>query len=164
MDSSVHYSSVKQDWGTPQSVFAPLHAEFNFVVDVACTRANSLCNSGISFPEYDALAESWAAWVNDTDPSICWDAACWMNPPYGRELKRWVQKAWDEKANGVSTVCLLPARTDTRWWAIFWDHENHCTRDARDEVRFIKGRIRFEGAEHGAPFPSAVVVLRGAVT
>jgi site-specific DNA-methyltransferase (adenine-specific) len=87
-----------------------------------------------------------------------------MNPPYGREIVQWIQKAWDEKANGVTTVCLVPARTDTQWWSIFWDHENHVPRDWEDEVRFVKGRIRFEGAPASAPFPSAIIVMRGETT
>ena len=84
-----------------------------------------------------------------------------MNPPYGREIGDWIQKAWDEKQNGVTTVCLVPARTDTKWWSIFWDHDIHRVRDPSDEVRFVKGRIRFDGAPAAAPFPSAIIVLRG---
>jgi site-specific DNA-methyltransferase (adenine-specific) len=87
-----------------------------------------------------------------------------MNPPYGREIVQWIQKAWDEKRLGVTTVCLVPARTDTKWWSIFWDHERHHTRSPHDEVRFVKGRIRFEGAPASAPFPSAIIVMRGEAT
>ena len=157
----VHYSSDKMDWATPWELFRQLDAEFKFNVDVCATLENRKCMQFVS-PEQDALT---VAWANLRGP-------CWMNPPYGRELKRWVQKAYDEKANGVTTVCLVPSRTDTRWWSIFWDHERHHTRCPHDEVRFIKGRIRFEVAhpdEQGnptqrlnpAPFPSAIVVLRG---
>jgi len=160
---SIHYSSDKMDWCTPDSIFDPLNEEFRFELDVACTVDNSLCPHGIAIDEgYSGLTEDWAGWVTPS-PAICW-----MNPPYGRELSKWVQKAWDEKRNGCTTVCLIPARTDTKWWAIFWDHEKHRLRtdqwpklQPHDEVRFIKGRIKFKGAKHAAPFPSAIVVLRG---
>lgn len=50
----------------------------------------------------------------------------------------------------MTVVALLPARTDTRWW-------HDCVMKAK-EIRFIKGRLRFDGHKHNAPFPSAVVV------
>lgn len=75
-----------------------------------------------------------------------------MNPPYGREIGHWVQKAYESAARGRAiVVCLLPARTDTRWWHEF------C---AQAEVRFIKGRLKFGNATSGAPFPSAIVIFR----
>jgi site-specific DNA-methyltransferase (adenine-specific) len=74
-----------------------------------------------------------------------------MNPPYGRSIKLWLAKASREAAAGATVVCLLPARTDTTWW-----HE-YCS---AAEVRFLRGRIRFGGCKSGAPFPSAVVVMR----
>ncbi len=147
----VHHSSEKMDWGTPDSIYRPLEEEFNLQLDVACTLSNCKSRHGLTIENFDALEEGWAQY----------DKACWMNPPYGRELPKWIQKAWDEKQKGVTTVCLIPARTDTRWWAIFWDHTHNCTRDVRDEVRFVKGRIKFVGADNSAPFPSAIVVLRG---
>ncbi len=150
----VHHSSEKMDWGTPWDIFTPLDAEFRFGLDVCASKENTKCHFFITEEDVpDGLNADWSKAMYQT---------CWMNPPYGRiELPKWIQKAWDEKQEGVTTVCLVPSRTDTRWWAIFWDHENHRPRDPRDEVRFIKGRIKFIGAENAAPFPSAIVVLRG---
>ncbi len=151
----VHHSSEKMDWETPDSIYAPLHDEFDFGLDVACSLTNCKSKLGLYVGEYDGLDSEW-------NGCRILGQACWMNPPYGRiELPKWIQKAWDEKQKGVTTVCLVPARTDTRWWAIFWDHVNHRPRDPRDEVRFVKGRIKFVGADNVAPFPSAIVVLRG---
>ena len=147
--NSVHYSSDKTDWETPPALFDELHGEFGFALDVCATAENTKCNAFLGVYQ-DALTVPWPATM------------CWMNPPYGRELGKWIQKAWDEKQSRTTTVCLVPARPDTKWWAIFWDHERHHTRSPHDEVRFIKGRIKFEGAKHAAPFPSAIVVLRGA--
>ncbi len=146
----VYHSSDKMDWGTPNSVFDPLDAEFNFTLDVCASSDNAKCFDYFDEKE-DGLAQEWKG------------HQCWMNPPYGREIGQWVQKAWDQKHKGVTTVCLIPARTDTKMWSIFWDHDCHKTRDAFDEVRFIKGRVKFEGAEQGAPFPSAIIVMHGVV-
>jgi len=146
------YMPVAQraDWGTPLRFFLALDAEFRFDLDVCASDVNTKVSGNYYTPADDALVNPWAQ-----DGPVCW-----MNPPYGREIPRWVQKAWDEAGKGATVVCLLPARTDTRWWAIFWDHDHHRPRHDGDEVRFIKGRLRFEGAEASAPFPSVVVVMR----
>jgi hypothetical protein len=78
-----------------------------------------------------------------------------MNPPYGRTVGEWMRKAWESVASGEAelVVCLVPSRTDTGWWHDY---------AARGEVVPIRGRVRFGGAKNSAPFPSAVVVFRGA--
>lgn len=75
-----------------------------------------------------------------------------MNPPYGREIGKWVRKAYESSLGGTTVVCLLPARTDTRWW------HDYCM---KGEIRFIRGRLKFGGHKNSAPFPSAVVIFRG---
>ena len=74
-----------------------------------------------------------------------------MNPPYGRVIGTWMQKAYQEsrKQNTV-VVCLIPARTDTAWW------HNYAM---RGEIRLVRGRLKFGGCKNCAPFPSAVVIL-----
>lgn len=74
-----------------------------------------------------------------------------MNPPYGRQIGKWVKKASESRA---IVVCLLPARTDTKW---FHDYVL-----GKAEIRFVKGRIKFGNAKAGAPFPSMVAVFRNA--
>jgi len=81
-----------------------------------------------------------------------WTGVCWCNPPYGREIEKWVKKAYISAIEGATVVMLLPARTDTRWF--------HDWIYGKTEIRFIRGRLKFGGAEHGAPFPSMVVVFR----
>lgn len=76
-----------------------------------------------------------------------------MNPPYGRSIGLWMAKAYEESMRGALVVCLVPARTDTRWWHDY---------AMKGEIRLYKGRIRFVGAKASAPFPSAVVVFRPA--
>jgi site-specific DNA-methyltransferase (adenine-specific) len=74
-----------------------------------------------------------------------------MNPPYGRDIKNWVKKAYESDA---TVVCLLPSRTDTSWW------HDYCMKS--DDIRFIRGRLKFGGSKNSAPFPSVVVVFKGA--
>jgi site-specific DNA-methyltransferase (adenine-specific) len=69
-----------------------------------------------------------------------------MNPPYGLEIGKWIQKASQHKV-----VCLLPARTDTRWF--------HDFIYGKAEIRFIKGRLKFGGQKNSAPFPSMIVIF-----
>jgi hypothetical protein len=75
-----------------------------------------------------------------------------MNPPYGRTIARWMAKAVESAAAGATVVCLVPARTDTAWWHDY---------AVKGEIRFLRGRLKFGGAQHSAPFPSAVVIFRG---
>jgi hypothetical protein len=75
-----------------------------------------------------------------------------MNPPYGRQIKLWVKKAYESSLNRATVVCLLPARTDTSWW------HDYCSKGS---VEFIRGRLKFGGSKNSAPFPSAVVVFSG---
>jgi len=76
-------------------------------------------------------------------------STAWCNPPYGREIGKWVKKAAESKA---LVVMLLPARTDTAW---FHDYIYH-----KAEIRFIRGRLKFGDGKNSAPFPSMVVVFR----
>jgi site-specific DNA-methyltransferase (adenine-specific) len=76
------------------------------------------------------------------------------NPPYS-QIGRWVEKAFYEgQKDNTVVVMLIPARTDTRWFHNFILH--------RSEVRLLKGRLHFSGAKNSAPFPSMVVIFRGA--
>ena len=76
----------------------------------------------------------------------------WLNPPYGREIGKWVRKAYEESLKPDTTVvCLLPARTDTKW---FHDYVLPA-----GELEFIRGRLKFGGQKNAAPFPSMVVIF-----
>ena len=136
---SVHFSSLSGEWSTPQGVFDELDREFNFTLDVCATAENAKCIIFIG-KEGNGLKLSW------------W-GTCWMNPPYGREIGKWLKKAYETSLEGFTVVCLIPSRTDTRWW-----HEYVMK---ADEIRFIKGRLKFGGHKNSAPFPSAIVVFRG---
>lgn len=129
-------SSNTDMWATPQDFFNKLNAEFNFQCDVCAIDDNAKCDKYYS-PEEDGLQQEW-------------QGVCWMNPPYGRVIGEWVKKAYESSLNGATVVCLLPARTDTKWW-----HE-YCM---KGEIRLVKGRLKFGDGKNSAPFPSAVVIF-----
>ena len=76
-----------------------------------------------------------------------------MNCPYGREISKWVEKAYNENKKGTLVVCLLPARTDTNWFHKYIYNQH--------EIRFIKGRLKFNDGKQAAPFPSMLVIMKG---
>jgi phage N-6-adenine-methyltransferase len=136
----VHFSSRSCEWATPPELFAALAAEFGpFDLDVCATAEDAKCARYFTQAE-DGLRQRWSGRV-------------WMNPPYGRAIGQGMHKALEVARSGEAdvVVCLVPARTDTRWWHDY---------AARGEVRFLPGRVRFGGGQNSAPFPSAVVVFR----
>ena len=143
MRQGAHLSQVpaRTDWATPWPLFRELDAEFHFTLDVCATPENAKCQRFFT-PEDDGLTESWGREV------------CWMNPPFGRFIEKWIQKAYYASLGGATVVALVPSRTCTWWW--------HNYAEKASERRFIRGRIKFEGAEHNAPFPCAIVVFRPA--
>ena len=137
---NVHFSSKKMDWATPWELFRAWDISHGpFTLDVCATSDNSKCSSFFT-PAINGLWQKWGG-------------TCWMNPPYGREIGRWIAKAVGEvhKGHADRVVCLLPARTDTAWW--------HDLVIPYGDIHFLRGRVRFEGAEHAAPFPSAIVIF-----
>jgi phage N-6-adenine-methyltransferase len=129
---SVHFMSQRMDWQTPAAVFKELDDEFHFMFDPAMPNYKEL--------NFDGLTDNWGS-------------CNFVNPPYGRELPKWIAKGYTEWQKGNTVVFLIPSRTDTRWW------HDYCMK--ADEIRFIKGRLKFKGAKFNAPFPSAVIVFRG---
>ena len=136
MNREAMFSSKTDLWETPQDFFDNLNEEFRFQTDVCALPENAKCKHFYT-PEQDGLVQEWSG-------------SCWCNPPYGRQIGKWVRKASESKA---TTVLLIPARTDTAWF--------HDYIYGKAEVRFIRGRLRFSGAKFNAPFPCMVVVFRG---
>lgn len=141
MMTSGMYTSNTAEWATPRAFFEALDKEFHFTLDPCATAENAKCAKFYT-KETDGLAQSWRG-----ERVFC-------NPPYGREIGKWVKKAHEETVGGgVDIVALLlPARTDTRYF-----HEYIYN---RHEVRFVRGRLHFNESTAGAPFPSMVVVMR----
>ena len=131
-------SSTTDLWATPQDFFDQQNALYGpFDLDVCADKTNAKC------PVYfdkavDGLAQTWTG-------------KCWMNPPYGREIGRWIKKAYESAVNGTVVVCLVPARTDTKWWHDY---------AMKGKIIFIRGRLKFGNAKNSAPFPSALVIFK----
>lgn len=130
MNTKVMFSSLHLDWRTPKEVLKKLEEEFGYLFDPC------------PYPKpknFDGLRFSWRK-------------RNFVNPPYGREIGKWCKKAYEESLKGKLVVMLIPSRTDTKWW------HNYIMK--AKEIRFIKGRLKFEGYEGGsAPFPSAIVIF-----
>jgi len=145
---AVHHSSNTHLWATPQDLFDRLNAIHGFTLDVCALPENAKCAKFYT-PDMDGLAQDWK------------NNICWMNPPYGREIGKWVKKAYDAtfmgwQHGGAKVVCLLPARTDTKWW--------HDYVIPHGKIEFLRGRLKFVGAascghSNSAPFPSAIVIF-----
>ena len=131
-------SSSNHDWETPQYLFDELNAEFGFTLDPCASPENAKCEKFFTIQE-NGLAQSWE------------DNVVFCNPPYGTQIQKWVRKSYFEAQKGAVVVMLIPSRTDTRWWHEFV---------SQGEVRFIKGRLKFQGAQYNAPFPSCIVIFR----
>jgi phage N-6-adenine-methyltransferase len=136
MNTDLMFSSKTDLWATPQDFFDKLNALHGFEIDVCATPENAKCNKYYTVSD-DGLAQQW-------------QGVCWMNPPYGRDIKAWMKKAYESSLNGAKVVCLVPARTDTQWWHDY---------AMKGQIEFIKGRLKFGGHKDSAPFPSAVVVF-----
>ncbi len=134
--SNVHFSSATDMWATPQEFFAKLNAVHAFTLDACATVENAKCERYYT-PEQDGLKQEW-------------NGVVWMNPPYGREISKWMEKAYESSLKGAKVVCLVPARTDTAWWHDY---------AVRGQIEFLRGRLKFGNAKHSAPFPSAVVTF-----
>ena len=132
------FSSKTDLWETPQKFFDGLDAEFHFDLDVCAIPENAKCSAYYT-PEMDGLTQPWYG-------------RCWCNPPYGREIGKWVKKAAQSAEEGSLIVMLLPARTDTRWF-----HEYIY---GKAEIRFVCGRLKFGGGNCNAPFPSMICIFR----
>ena len=123
------FTSASQHWSTPKELYDALDKEFNFNDDPCPLKG-----------EIDGLHREWGTKV-------------FLNPPYGRAIGRWLATAWLESCKGKLVVCLIPSRTDTRWW--------HDFVMKADEIRFLRGRLKFSNHKNSAPFPSAIVIFRG---
>ena len=123
MMTSGMYASSTCEWETPQALFDWLDAAYHFECDVCATAENAKCAKYYD-RETDGLKQTWTG-------------VCWMNPPYGREIGKWMHKALDSARAGAVVVCLVPARTDTAWW--------HDTVMQGGQIHFLRGRLKFGG-------------------
>lgn len=135
---AIHFSSKSPEHYTPANILA-------LVLDVLGDIDLDPCGNSRGAPnvpaarhytsEDDGLAQEWAGRV-------------FMNPPYGNDIKHWVEKLCESYESGqvAEAIALVPARTDTRWFR----------RMEKYHVCFVTGRLTFVGNDDPAPFPSAL--------
>lgn len=139
MNNAYMPKSKSVEWSTPQDFFDKLNNEFNFTVDVASTANNAKCANYYTENE-NGLVQNWGG------------QRVWCNPPYGKDMPKWIEKAYNERNNAECIVMLIPSRTDTRAF--------HNWIYGVAEIRFVKGRLKFGEMNQAAPFPSMVVIYR----
>lgn len=133
-------SSKSNEWSTPKDFYDSLHLEFNFTLDPCATNDNHKCDKFYTL-EDNGLAKSWVG------------EKVFMNPPYGGHTGDWIKKAYEESKNKNTTVvCLIVSSTDRSYW-----HEYIFPYAA--EIRFIRGRLKFNNSKNTAPFASAIVIF-----
>lgn len=131
--------TMREDWCTPQPLFDKLNAEFHFTFDGAADASNAKC------VRFDDGVFGSLPWTGEV---------VWLNPPYGyKNLDKWIGKSYRESKNGATVVCLVPAHTGQPWW-------HDWVIGKASEIRWIKGKIKFVGAESCAPFPSCIIIYR----
>ena len=141
--NSILFSSKSDEWATPREVFESLNSEFHFDLDPCASESNHKCDTYYTAEE-DGLQHAWG------------EHRVFCNPPYS-EIDKWVEKAYRKSRNDNTLVVLLiPARTDTRYFHNFIYQ--------RAEIRFVKGRLKFNQSKNSAPFPTMIVIYRGAYT
>jgi site-specific DNA-methyltransferase (adenine-specific) len=137
---------MRTDWRTPPWLFERLNSEFFFDLDAAADASNHLC----------------AKWFDEATNAIgkAWAGRVFMNPPYGKSLPEFVAKAHAESHwNANVVVGVLPASTDQQWF--------HTDVLGHAEIRFVRGRVRFQiaGGKFTHPrFATLVAVWRGDAT
>ena len=136
----VMFSSKSGEWSTPQAFFDRLDWHFGpFDLDPCANIHNTKCANFFTEAE-DGLSKDWGGHT------------VFVNPPYGRGIDKWIEKAHSEsKKENTKIVLLIPARTDTKYW------HKHVMKAS--EVHFVKGRLKFGDSTNSAPFPSAVVIF-----
>lgn len=144
------FTSNSDEWNTPQDLFDTLNKEFEFALDAAASKDNSKTIYYLKKnSEVDALTTNWyeslsKIWKWKGNKNV------WLNPPYSQN-KAFMKKAYEESEKGLTVVCLIPSRTDTKYW--------HDYVMKASEIRFIKGRLKFSDSKNSAPFPSCIVIF-----
>lgn len=139
INTEVMFSSKTDQWSTPQNFYDKLNDEFHFTLDPCADEFNHKCDKYYTESD-DGLKQDWSSEI------------VFVNPPYGRVIKDWVKKSYEEsQKDNTKVVMLIPARTDTKYFHKYIYH--------KAEIRFIEGRLKFGDSKNSAPFPSMVVVF-----
>lgn len=148
---NAEYITPKDEWGTPDNIFLPLHEEFDFKLDAAATAKNAKLPNFFD-KEHDALKQDWGK------------DSVYLNPPYSQgNIGRFMEKAYLEgnrRADDRYIACLIPVASDTQWW--------HNWVMKSKEIRFIKGRVKYIGYDelgniikNSPTFSSCICIFSG---
>lgn len=138
-DMNVLFSSKSDNWATPQWLFDKLNKTYNFTLDPCASQDNAKCSKFYT-EEDNGLTKSFQ---NET---------VFINPPYSNTYE-WVKKAYHEAfSSGTTSVLLVPARVDSRWFYEFCFDPFVCK-----SITFIRGRLKFGNSKNSAPFPSIII-------
>lgn len=134
---NIEFKSESIEYSTPLKIVEPLIEEFRLTRDVCASSTNN------KLPDY---------WTKEHDAlSQSWKGNCWMNPPFSRDLSKWVKKAYrDTEQFGGTKVCLIPVRSNTKWWAEVV---------LKSEIRFINGEVNFNDETRGLWLPMCIVIF-----
>lgn len=137
--NGVLHSSKNQCWQTPDHVLDVVRQVGPIYLDPCSVESNPTGAERVFTPATDGLRNTWGG-------SLDYQALVYVNPPYGREVKDWADKAIAEAARGIPIVMLTASRPGAAW----------CQRvmASADVLCFWRGRIRFRGAPASAPFDS----------
>lgn len=166
---------TRDDWETPAPLFEALDQEFHFTLDAAANEQNHKCERWLTGPctrrECELRMDGCCGEAAEMGKPCCdgrgwtvcgcglcahWEGVVWLNPPYGRGLNAWITKCAGSAADGATVVALLPANTDTDWFALLWGWA--------DEIRFLRKRVQFVGTTSSNPGGSMVAVFRPALS
>lgn len=127
------YKTFNVNEKTPERFYNQLNEEFKFDCDPCPLNPH---------PELNGL-------------QLPWGKRCYINPPYGKAIRGWLEKALYEirLGNTELAVFLLPSYTDVKWF-----HEVVLPKAC--DIRFIKGRLKFGDYNNSAPFASMIVIFK----
>jgi phage N-6-adenine-methyltransferase len=140
------YSSNSDEWETPKEFFNKVNREFHFDYDICASDTNTKVKTSYKTKEQNSLICDWSMLLKDKNN---FEPFIWCNPPYS-EIKQWVEKSYKESLKGCTIVMLIPSRTDTKYW------HDYCV---YGQIRYIKGRLKFNDSKNSAPFPSCLVIF-----
>lgn len=134
-------SSDSPEWYTPQMVIERVLNMFGSIDTDPCSNSHENPNIParvLYTKDDDGLAHTWYG-------------KTYLNPPYGSEIGKWINKliADYEQGHVEEALALLPARIDTVWFQPLYAFLM-CN---------VRGRIQFANSPYGAPFPCVIVYL-----
>jgi phage N-6-adenine-methyltransferase len=133
-------STGNPEHATPQWLVDELDAIFQFTIDLASTPTNAKFKRFYTKRD-NSLMQDWSKEIG------------FLNPPYGRGLPKWLMKGEEAGRAGATIACVLPARTDSKWFRdICWK---------ADQIVFLAGRLKFGDAKLPSPVGTIIVVFNG---